>query len=1428
MPSTITLDVGGNLSAFERDVAASVGRVQAKLKSRPFEVSLKDNVSLPLGRMTGRAEDFDKSLTAATNRVVAFGAAAGAFTLVKRSFDALVDSTVEVEQALARINVNLGQSKSSLSEFSKQIFDIARNTGQTFETTAKAAEELARQGLSAQETLKRLKDASILARVAGIDTAEAVEKLTAAVNSFSKEGLTTSEIINKLAAVDTKFAVSSKDLGDAISRVGLAASEAGVDFNHLVAIVTAVQQTTQRGGAIISTALNSIFAKIQKPEVLHQLEGIGVAVKDVKGNVLPALDILKNLGDVFDNLSQSQQSLITNQIADTRHINILKTTLGELTKGYGAYQSALKTASGATNEAIAKNDQLNKTLATQLNDTQLSIKQFLSSLGNAGTGDLFKTLITGFNSVLHEVSGANAEKAGNDVGSSILKGISNVLTGPAFIGIAFVLGKTFAAVGQSAVKSLSAIIGITSEAKARAVIQGQINGLLEQATTAEKAQYNAATAVEQKKRIILGIDQRITAELEKQALVARALEGEFLGTASVLSKTLSSVGAGGFLSPARRTTLQAGRGFASGYLPVQKEMQDIQRGVGGAPANAKPVILNNVNLGGGVGTAVANTSEYLVPHFAGGSAAIFNQNMVRSMGLPKGAKSLGSFAGGVAKSALDVAMGVGGGEGAGGLTSSYAAALKRSQEKEVAASAAMVKALDNSAKALAESVRPINELVTQTKIAADKTKSFSRKVFYNGTNVFGEKATKPNIPYPFEINESGVRGDPDPSSFVKPATARPKKVRPDRSVAILKEEAGLFGNFEKTFERLVKEGALRNNPVLRGQASQLQSRRESRRQGASFAAAIALPIAAGFVDEGQGGTAGGIGRGALSGALNGGGTGAIFGPVGAGIGAVVGGLIGIFGKLTQSTVELAKQFDEANGQQRKELTAENELINAYNERDQAIKSGATSDVLGRLNSRVSSARLGVQDRTALAEIDSGTPQQRAARLDRTGAAADVAEKLRSATLAIKGSSFGGPNDIRDLSSQLAAGLAGTNTSGIDLKALKGITGTARGDAFGAGADEDVIDAVKFVQNVDTLKDVTKKLGISFDSLSVGSTDIGKKAAVVYQAILRLQKNTQEAAKLTSTPQDRNFLRGSFLGTNFDQGESSIASLGGFSRAQGGRFFNPLGQQRNRLDAVARLAQLGGVDIDEHTGTLTGKGGIDVSGLQKDFTRDRSSVGLAGAQLAAQQFLGGQRGFERTNFTNRDGTFNSASLQQGLTQFLAGSGGRGGDANYGKTLKSLLEAKVAESLVDVGPSNNGVSAYAGTNKGLIKGVLYGKEADEAFGFRKQKAQDYFASHERPTTQFDVNAEGFNVVKQVAKQMETTVATLNSTKLTAENTIKVDITLSPEALGAVSKDNLDTVTAAISKKLGELNDELANIRGKPNPPSSTRTIRSTSDL
>ena len=203
----------------EQSIAAAMKRVGSSAQINLGTNSRQINaLSQPLGRITGQADEFTKSMAAANARVLAFGASAGIIAGVSKAMSGLVTSTIKVEKSLTEINSVLNKSGAELDKFGQQIFNVAKNTGKSFDEVASGALELARQGLSAEDTLARLNDALILSRLSGLDAAQSVEGLTAAFNSFQKSGITTAEILNKVVAVSQKYAVSERDIIEGVKR----------------------------------------------------------------------------------------------------------------------------------------------------------------------------------------------------------------------------------------------------------------------------------------------------------------------------------------------------------------------------------------------------------------------------------------------------------------------------------------------------------------------------------------------------------------------------------------------------------------------------------------------------------------------------------------------------------------------------------------------------------------------------------------------------------------------------------------------------------------------------------------------------------------------------------------------------------------------------------------------------------------------------------------------------------------------------------------------------------------------------------------------------------------------------------------------------------------------------------------------------------
>jgi len=608
-----------------KKVDAAFARLQSKAKGVDFGGGVKslDKLSRPLGKITGQANEFQKSLEASNARVLAFGASVVVINKLSEAFQALVNNTVKVEATFAKIGVILGGTRKELEQFGRGIFEVAKNTGTAFDQVAEGALELARQGLGVSESLARVETALKLVRVAGIDSQQAVAGLTAAIKGFEGAGLTVAQIGDKLAEVDTKFAVSTEDLINGLERASASARVAGVSFDELLAAVTTVQERTQRGGAVIGNAFKTIFARIGRQDTLQALRELGIEVLDSSGNVRDAIPLFRDLAVELDKLGLQSVKAgdIIQKVAGVRQRDILINLVEDLNSSQSKFAQALIVSGNAVGSLDSKNAKLNQTLEALINNLSVSGQQLASVLGEIGFTDAAGDILKTFSGVVNKINEIlQGEGVGAKFAQGIVKGVGSVLTGPGLGLVGAIFLKLFIDLAKFGGTSLKSLLGVNSAAQAQSSLQASIlQTLLQNENVQREILALEGNKVAQEQLLLKIYNQQAAA-------MARVQKAAAVVTPGIFKK--------GFRGG------EAGVGKAAGGY-IAAEAGDVSRGVGGASPGSSIVSIPNFAFGGGKkGTMIANSSEYHVPNYAGGGDAIFNQNMVRSMGLPSGARKI--------------------------------------------------------------------------------------------------------------------------------------------------------------------------------------------------------------------------------------------------------------------------------------------------------------------------------------------------------------------------------------------------------------------------------------------------------------------------------------------------------------------------------------------------------------------------------------------------------------------------------------------------------------------------------------------------------------------------------------------------------------------------------------------------------------------
>lgn len=1085
-----------NIATYTADVNLDFRKATAQ--SRRFQQQLQKGFSNSgLSRAAKDARDFEKTLGAATNRVVAFGAAAVVFNTLSRSVGAFAEALVDVDKALTEINVNLNQSAGGLKEFSAGLFNVARQTGQTFEEAAKGAKELARQGLGAEETIKRLKDALVLGRISGLGTTDAVEALTAAINSFNKEALTSTEVVAKFAAVDTKFAVSSKDLAEAVSRVGSTAQSAGVGIDQLIGLITSLQQTTQLGGANIANGLKTIFTRITaSKETIDALSSVGVSIKDVNGNLRDGVSILQDYARARENLGEVERQSLDRTVGSTFQINKLKAALADVTKVNGVYAQATRTAANATDEAIRKNEQLNQTLSSLINSTTVSLKQLVSAVGSQDLAPALRGLLQFIETARKYLSGETGDQLGEALGQGLLRGLTNVLSGPVLAGISVVLFGTFKKIFSTIAAESRALFQINTAAQARTRIQERILVLTQSATQAEMAQLNAARSVTAQKEALLAIQARLNREL----LIGTEIQNAFMGSGSFgIGKGVG----GGLKGPVGNFADPLG-------AAISRERN------AGVPASAIYVDRDArvATPGNPTGLLVANRMDEPLGGYQGVN------RIIAQGGNPKH----GSIPGFAANDGPPLSR------GDRLFVNNWISSLFKDLKK--------VEPLSKEFHAIGAQIQESTTLLSSAR----------------RENVLGRIAKEFNSAVLKQKNQYDSPIGPSFGSFLGSKIVPPESQRANGDAIrnalnsgdvaaaqiLASQQGGILHVRDNTDSRTATAAARSSFKLNRNQRRSLREARlldtaqaEQTNRNRAFGLSFLAPFAAGFVQPGfqsagvntGGGTLGGKASGALEGGLSGASLG-VFGPQAALIGVAIGALAGYLGKASQSVAEFNEAIDKGVAAQQASVDAIGRVVSINGS---LAEGGLSTNARNRFFAQRGEALQGVDPefRGALSRTDLSPDQQAEIiakaqeKFSRSTRVGDVQKGARA--LGQRGIGDKLQDDkLNPLAAQFGKliNLFGNQFEGVDQargigKSLQGLISSDNAGSIDQSLLNRIISGKGGAGDADKLADIYDKLGAKVEITADRQVEFAealKSASVGFKELTKIIEDAKAAAQ----------------------------------------------------------------------------------------------------------------------------------------------------------------------------------------------------------------------------------------------------------------------------------------------------------------------------
>lgn len=381
---------------------AKASKAQGELSKASDKASKSvSGASKNLADGTKQAKSFGEGVALAGTRYLRFVAATAIPLAGIAALGLATKATLEFEQQLLKLDQVLNPTRERFDELRTVILDLSSETGVAAGEIAEAARILAQagaltEGVDLRGALEDLARVPLLPTFAGIE--QATEGILAFSNQFGLSIDQTGEILEKLNAVSKQFAVESSDLIEAAKRGGAAFKAFGGDIDEFIAIVTVLRQTTRESASSIGTALKTISARIIRPKNIAELQAFGIATKNVNGELLTSIDILRNVAARFGSLNTAQQRQLAETLGGFRQVGKVVAALGDnfelFDKALNVSRNSAGTLASDTNKALATvggqlgilKAELNEFIQQLAGPVILPILQNLTSLARAITG----------------------------------------------------------------------------------------------------------------------------------------------------------------------------------------------------------------------------------------------------------------------------------------------------------------------------------------------------------------------------------------------------------------------------------------------------------------------------------------------------------------------------------------------------------------------------------------------------------------------------------------------------------------------------------------------------------------------------------------------------------------------------------------------------------------------------------------------------------------------------------------------------------------------------------------------------------------------------------------------------------------------------------------------------------------------------------
>ena len=385
----------GEMTADE--FAAAFANISAKVKTAEGTIrSCGENTKTLGDRLKGLAEKFSAWLS--VSQVI---------MMAVRAIKQMVAAVREVDAAMTELKKVTNETDAVYNQFLNKACSRARQLGATVSDVVNATADFARLGYGIEDA-SALADTALIYKNIGDgieDVTEASESIISTMQAFGIQASNAMSIVDKFNEVGNNFAITSAGIGVAMQKSAAAMASANNTIDETIALITAANTIVQNP-EVVGTTMKTVSmylraAKTEAEEAGESTEGMANSVSELRGEILrltgqkvdiqidedtfkSTYQILKELSEVWDELSDISQANLLEMIGGKRNANVVAALLED----FAVAEEVLYSSMASVGSAVEENEK-------HLDSINGKIEQFKASFQSFSIAFLESSLIKG-------------------------------------------------------------------------------------------------------------------------------------------------------------------------------------------------------------------------------------------------------------------------------------------------------------------------------------------------------------------------------------------------------------------------------------------------------------------------------------------------------------------------------------------------------------------------------------------------------------------------------------------------------------------------------------------------------------------------------------------------------------------------------------------------------------------------------------------------------------------------------------------------------------------------------------------------------------------------------------------------------------------------------------------------------------------------